>query len=163
MKAHIKLANMILCLLETIFFTLGVVGGGVDGTRKGMSQKTLLWNVSIFTCFLTYPRPAKCSNNFVIEFPPLVIMLDDVLFSLLFLSFFPFFKFFHFYSLSLFSLIFFFFFLLSSLTFHKKAADLVRRTYRRRSDLSPFTRNGLRMYFCRIAHQRGTSSTEKIR
>ena len=55
------------------------------------------------------------------------------------------------------------FFLLSLLIFHKKAADLVRRTYRRRSDLSPFTRNGLRMYFCRIVHQRGKNLTEKIR
>ena len=26
----------------------------------------------IFTCFLTYPRPAKSSDNFVIEFPPLI-------------------------------------------------------------------------------------------
>ena len=42
-----------------------------------------------------------------------------------------------------------------------KTADLVRRTYRRRSDLSPFTRNGLRMYFCRIVQQRGKNLTEK--
>ena len=40
-----------------------------------------------------------------------VIMLDTVLFSLLFLSFFPLFLFFHFYSLSLLSPIFSFFFL----------------------------------------------------
>ena len=28
--------------------------------------------MSSFTCFLTYPRPAKRSDNFVIEFPPLL-------------------------------------------------------------------------------------------
>ena len=32
--------------------------------------------MSIFTCFLTYPRPAKRSDNFVIEFPPLARKAD---------------------------------------------------------------------------------------
>ena len=56
---------------DHFFYTECGGEGGVDGTRRGMSLKTLLWNVSIFTCFMTYPRPAKRSDNFVIEFPPL--------------------------------------------------------------------------------------------
>ena len=57
---------------DHFFYTECGGGGGEDGTRKGMSQKTLLWNVSIFTW------PAKCSDNFVIEFPPLILNCPTV-------------------------------------------------------------------------------------
>ena len=66
MRQKMKMKMKISCFVKN-----GGKGRRVSGSNRQDVLCSLLQNIFVLTHFLTYSRPAKRSNNFIIEFPPL--------------------------------------------------------------------------------------------